>query len=299
MDLYRITLQLCSPLVTPLKGDTIWGHIVWGIANHEGDKKVAEFLEQEKSDTPTLIVSSAFPSGLICKPIPEPEERTQTNLNSNDYAHIKQKKKIKYAKAAEYFSEISESGIDETLSFESAQVMHNTINRETNAVLEGGLYAAGERWLGIAKIKGGYASINWDVYVLSSFTQERVKLLCEWAFENGYGADASTGKGKIIVKGDPQIVTAKKTGTKYMALGPFVKDGGIVDLRADIFVRSGKIGGAFASALSPYKKTVVLFDEGAVFTSQKSTEYAGKLLTKVHTDPRICQSAFAPVVTIG
>jgi CRISPR-associated protein Csm4 len=61
MTLYRITIELCSALVTPLKGDTIWGHIVWGIANHEGDEAVAEFLEQEKKASPALAVSNAFP----------------------------------------------------------------------------------------------------------------------------------------------------------------------------------------------------------------------------------------------
>ena len=37
MQLYKVAIQLESSLVTPLKGDTIWGHVVWGIANHEGD----------------------------------------------------------------------------------------------------------------------------------------------------------------------------------------------------------------------------------------------------------------------
>jgi CRISPR-associated protein Csm4 len=55
----------------------------------------------------------------------------------------------------------------------------------------------------------------------------------------------------------------------------------------------------FASALSPYKKTVLLYDEGAVFTSETPLEYAGTLLTGVHSDPRICQAAFAPVIAIA
>ncbi len=61
MQLYKVSIKLKSAFVTPLKGDTIWGHIVWGIANHEGDDTVANFLEEEKSATPSLIVSSAFP----------------------------------------------------------------------------------------------------------------------------------------------------------------------------------------------------------------------------------------------
>jgi CRISPR-associated protein Csm4 len=136
---------------------------------------------------------------------------------------------------------------------------------------------------------------------LYSFEKTRITQLIAWAFENGYGADASTGKGKIVIKSDPVPVT-QKTGNTYMALGPFVDrpGSGISNLRADIFVRSGKVGGAFASSLSPYKKPVVLYQEGAVFSGDKPFEYAGALLTGMHgEDPRICQSGFAPVISIG
>lgn len=60
MQLYKVSIKLKSALVTSLKGDTIWGHIVWGIANHEDEQAVEKFLAEEKSATPSLIVSSAF-----------------------------------------------------------------------------------------------------------------------------------------------------------------------------------------------------------------------------------------------
>jgi CRISPR-associated protein Csm4 len=178
--------------------------------------------------------------------------------------------------------------------------MHNTIDRGTNTVEEGGLYSVEENWPGI--IEGNACrSPDWDLYVLSSLDKDRIKRLFEWAFENGYGADASTGKGKIHLKGDPVNVVPKKAGNVYMALGPFVNppDSGLSDLRADVFVRSGKIGGAFASAMPPYKKPVALYDEGAVFTSKNPIEYIGALLPEMHgEDKRICQSGFAPVIPV-
>lgn len=93
MSLYRITVKLLSSIVTPLKGDTIWGHIVWGIADYEGEAAVTEFLQQEKKQ-PQLLVSSAFPHGFICKPYPPPSKRTET-LNLAKYAEIKKKQKKK------------------------------------------------------------------------------------------------------------------------------------------------------------------------------------------------------------
>jgi len=309
MTLYRIRFKLCSALVTPLKGDTIWGHIVWGIANHEGDAAVAEFLEQEKSESPALVVSSAFPAGMLCRALPPPMER-DSSLNIGKYSEIKKKKNIKYMSASEYLTEkdvqteAPPAAMEDILKgvpvMHNTPVLHNTIDRSVNTVLEGGLYSTEERWSGI--ISGNtYTNIDWDFYILSSLASERVMQLVEWGFENGYGADASTGKGKIVIKGNPVQVEPKKHGSTYMAMGPFVGTKELRDIRADIFIRSGKLGGSFASGLSPYKKPVVLYDEGALFDCDSSIEYTGVLLEKMHSTDKynICQSGFTPVIPVG
>jgi CRISPR-associated protein Csm4 len=299
MTLYRIRFELCSAIVTPLKGDTIWGHIVWGIANHEGDEDVAAFLEQEKANPPVLVVSSAFPAGMLCRDLPTPKLREDT-VNIEKYSKIKKDKKVKYMPSSEYISDTEVGEIIRESPLKSVQVMHNIIDRETNTVLaDNGLFPTEEKWPGIME-GNRYKNIDWDVYILSTYSKERIKQLVEWAFENGYGADASVGKGKIRIKGDPISVTPKKQGNMYMALGPFVNppDSGLSSIRADVFIRSGKIGGAFASSMSPYKKPVVLYDEGAVFNSNTPLEYVGTLLTGMHEDPRICQSGFAPVIPV-
>ena len=94
MQLYKATIKLESSLVTPLKGDTIWGHVVWGLSNHEGDEAVSMFLEACKTSEPAFIVSSAFPKGTICKPFPQHEPR-KLDMKTGDYAQIKKNKKIK------------------------------------------------------------------------------------------------------------------------------------------------------------------------------------------------------------
>jgi len=304
MTLYRIRFELCSALITPLKGDTIWGHIVWGIANHEGDEAVTEFLEQEKSESPALIVSSAFPAGMLCRDLPLPKEREEI-LDTEEYSKIKKAKKIKYMSASEYFEEAGtpcekmEDIRNGVQVMHNVTVMHNTIDRSANTVLERGLYSTEEKWPGIVQ-DNIYTNIDWDLYILSSFAPEHVKELVEWAFENGYGADASTGKGRIVLKSDPIPVKPKKQGNTYMALGPFVDGDKFKNIRADIFVRSGKLGGSFASGLSPHKKPVVLYDEGASFDCDNSIEYAGVLLEKMHSTGKynICQSGFAPVIPV-
>lgn len=288
MTLYRARIKLESPIITSLKGDTIWGHIVWGIANHEGDEKVKEFLEQSRSATPPIIVSSAFPVSTICKPIFEPQERLE-NMSKEEYAKIKKVKKEKYVSSEIYLSGVEKSAT--LLSpFETTTAMHNTISRTDNTVVQGGLFATDEIWP---------TQEFFELYVLSSYSSDKLYQLLEYAFENGYGADSSTGKGKISVIDNIVPVEPKKNGTKYVALAPFVCDlSKVKNLRADTFVRSGKIGGSFSSELSPWKKTVILYDEGAVFESKEKIQFIGKLLTDVHLDKRICQSGFAPVIPI-
>lgn len=299
MQLYKVSIKLESALVTSLKGDTIWGHVVWGIANHEGDDAVEQFLNECKTDKPPFIVSSAFPKGAVCKHLLGPKEREE-NLSVEKYAEIKTRKKQKYENASAYFSNAEDASTTENV-FSGHQVMHNSINRYTNTVIDGNLFAVEELWAG-KKENGGSEKVpfcDFDIYVLSSYDGAKVKRLCEWAFENGYGADASVGKGKISVVGEPVAMQKSKSGNKYMALAPFVADlNDIHDLRADTFVRTGKVGGTFATQLVPWKKTVVLYDEGAVFTSETPIDFVGKILENVHADSRICQSGFAPVIPI-
>ncbi|MEL5720920.1 MAG: CRISPR-associated protein Csm4 [Treponemataceae bacterium] len=331
MHLYRITIELLSSLITPLKGDTIWGHIVWGIAYHEGEKAVAEFLENEKN-SPQFVVSSAFPYGLICKPYPKPPKRTE-NLDIKTYSKIKKMKKMKYRYASEFLNvplpeeyqaeldkqveqskkdKLDNKFLQEILKTEIR--MHNSIDRYTGTVNEGMLFSTTELWAKppcFDKLckknkevdeKNNMTKQNpnphFDIYVLSSFSAERIKTLFSWGFENGFGADASTGKGHIQVTSIEKVQTTKTTNY-YMALAPFaLPKSSELELRADVFLRTGKIGGAFASYMNPYKKTVLLYAEGAVIKSPEPIKYVGSLLTDIHSDSRICQAGYAPVIPI-
>lgn len=291
MELYKVSLQLDSPLVTPLKGDTIWGHIVWGVANHEGEAAVADFISSCKGTDPAFVISSAFPQGTICRPIPVVQKR-EKSMTPEKYAEIKKSKKRVYVSASDYFEASAKSDCDLGNPFEMVTVTHNSINRFSNTVADGSLYAIGETWS---------KCLKFDVYIATIYDTKRIKQLCEWAFENGYGADASTGKGVISVIGEPQVVRPKCKSDTYLALAPFVLPQASEvygSLRADTFVRNGKIGGSFASSMIPWKKTVVLFNEGAIFKSQKEIRVIGTLLTDVHADSRICQAGFAPVIPI-
>ena len=301
MALHKITIRLLSPFITPLKGDTVWGHIVWGIANNEGDEAVTAFLGRQKQN-PEIVVSSAFPKGYICRPLPLPKERVE-KLNASKYTEIKKEKKRCFIEACDYLNGVSKPEVAlETMPLQTDIVTHNKIDRETGGVVEGGLYAVEQKWTKYGEFENTKINMNeFDIYTESSLSAERLEQLFKWAFENGYGADASTGKGKIeVIENSIAKVTPKFNTNTYVALAPFVNSEKIkmANLRADIFTRSGRLGGGFGGSLSPFKKTVVLFDEGAVFDCAEKISYCGKLLENVHSDKRICQAGFAPVIPI-
>ncbi len=287
MNLYRIKIKLLSPLVTPLKGDTIWGHVVWGIANHEGESAVTEFLTGNM-EKPSLVISSAFPCGCVCKPLPVPNKRTEI-LTKASYPQIKAAKKVHFEKA-EIFLTVESEELPKKI-FEEEVVAHNSINRITNTVQDGNLFTVSTHYPEIT---------DFDIYAYSDFDEKRITELFTWGFENGYGADASIGMGNVKVLGNTEKIETKKDSSTYMALSPFVLSSKDVvkDLRADIFVRSGKVGGGFSTFMTPWKKTVVMYEEGAVFTSSKKIEYVGEIIGNIHQDPRIKQCGLAPVIPI-
>lgn len=299
MELYRVKLKLLSPLCTPLKGDTIWGHVVWGIAHHEGSDAVISFLEQEKCWEPAFVVSSAYPHGLVPKPI-LPDKAFEKITGRDDYAKIKRMKKQRFVKSP--FTKI-DSDLTQMASLESPFTLEsrlrNTIDRSSLSVLEGGLYSNTLFW---PRRDGAKQDTPvFDLYVASSYSADRIGQLLGWAFENGFGADSSTGMGVVKILGEPESISCDiEPGARCMALGPFVSDAEhpIEDLLADIHIRRGKIGGSFSSELSPYKKTVILYDEGATFIQHTSSKIVGRLIMNVHSDDRICQSGFAPIIPV-
>ncbi|MBJ2356730.1 CRISPR-associated protein Csm4 [Sphaerochaeta sp. S2] len=296
MKLYKAQIELHSPIATPLKGDTIWGHIVWGIATHEGDIDVAAFLAGCHSSNPPFVISSAFPQGMLPRPILS--ERVVTKiLTKTEYAQIKAKKKSRFIPS--FLNDSIEIKGNAQPYFIKESEMHNTIDRLSLTVQDQGLFSSESMWPNPNAFMSG--RIVFDLYIASDYEEDRIMQLLIWAFENGYGADASSGKGVVtVLPGLQKIQIPAKHSNRYMALGPFVlgKEKIPEDLLSNIFVRRGKIGGGFGNSFNPFKKTVILFDEGATFMCNEGTLFVGNLITDVHSDSRICQSGFCPIIPL-
>ena len=68
MTVYRYRLIPESSIATPLRSDTLCGHLLCAARELDGDTVLGETLERFRADEPPFILSSAFPCG--CLPIP-------------------------------------------------------------------------------------------------------------------------------------------------------------------------------------------------------------------------------------
>lgn len=290
MTLIRANIEICSRLRTPLRGDTLWGHVACGVANHEGEDGIQAFCNMPHP----FVISSAFPHGMLPKPLLPAEENTEEFKSKQDYTEFKKKKKQKYCSASEFLDVNPIVGCES--GFVSESSTHVSISRETGTALDEMLFSVDEMW---PDSKNG--TVLMDIYISSHDSLERVEELLSWAFEFGFGADSTTGAGKVKLLKVDYIAPKKAKYGRYLALGPFISDADVLDdLRASTFLRKGKIGGVLAHELSPYKKSIIMYEEGATFRKTKEMEYVGRLLHNMHytADYDICHSAFAPVIEV-
>jgi len=298
MDTYRLQLKIRSPLATPIQGDTVFGHICWGIAYHEGEKILLDFLASYNTE-PQLTISNGFPHGRLPMPILTPSAPEIENRDA--LTQLKAIKKQEFVQQELFFDQ-SFYFSTETLrnqlpsnnrknnTLKEAHRTHNTINRATGMVEEGGLYAVSEKYPKKEKEL-------LDLYMTSTLPEKRINELFQWAFEFGYGADKSTGKGVLEITALDQL-TFPQDGKRCMALGNFVPaaDNKLKGLRANIMTKFGKLGGHFVTSRNPFKKPILMYKAGATFECPNSTPYVGTLLENIHKDPEIRHHAFAPVI---
>ena len=63
-----IVIEPGSAFGTPLKGDTLFGHLCWAIANRCGEDRLVNLLAGYTDGRPFAVVSDAFPSGYWPRP---------------------------------------------------------------------------------------------------------------------------------------------------------------------------------------------------------------------------------------
>ncbi|RKX80194.1 MAG: hypothetical protein DRP87_00510 [Spirochaetes bacterium] len=305
MKTFKIQVEVKSPLLTPLHGDTLFGHLCWGIVRHEGEDALQEFfLKYKDVNTIPIILSNAFPEDTIPYPQLSPSMLKETD-NIEEYKLRKKEKKYSCIPAELILNnnqKISRETIHNSVrektieSYRACSRLRNKINRLSNTTFEDSVYPVEEIWYFERYKNGKSLPALLDIYALSNENENRIEELLEWAIETGYGADKSLGYGILNIKGIEEVFFPE-TGNRCMALGHFVpeKNENLKNLKADVFTKYGKLSGDKLLSSNPFKKPIVMYREGATFDFS-GQQFVGTLLKDVHADNRIRHHAFAPLI---
>jgi CRISPR-associated protein Csm4 len=336
VKLYEIVLKPKAGFGTPLKGDTIFGHICWQAAHFpdllEGglEHQISLYSEQ-----PFAIFSSAFiklksqpPTYAIKRPdVPLTFSLTETERKQRIVQSMDLKAKTWMKVEAGICPNLTEAEFltdDELIEIlrkhysnggaqfwpsSSAQEPivafsqpHNTINRltETTGPEMFAPYTRENHYY--------YPGTELAVFVLINETATDVDRVCDalsmigkW----GFGRDASTGLGRFEVNGHslldyPDLSDADACYT----LAPSVPERNHFEkIYFYPFVRLGKHGDVLAGAKNPFKNPVIMADEGAVLVPKKksvfSYPYIGKAVAGVSkAKPETVVQGYAPYLPI-
>lgn len=295
MRVYKIIINPCSPFITPLQADTLFGHLCWVVAHRDGEKGIKEFLEPFMKGSPPFVLSDGFPAGLLPKPLSLDYEGQRTlspeeckRLKKVDFVDPEKFKKIQAGKI------IIPAEKKEDVEVRRNMV-HNTINRLTFTTMEeGGLYTLEERFVEA-----------YDVYVkvISEDWKEHVVGLLEELSHTGFGKKKSIGKGHFTIEGvEPADALFELEGA-----GGFVTLSSFFPRREDpvegfyrTFVKYGKLGEEFTYCGNPFKRPVMLIKTGSVFkTDGRPAEYYGCMIKGVApAKPEVVQYGYAFTVPL-
>lgn len=304
MRVYEITIKPLSAFGTPLKGDSMFGHICWQAFYDESlFGRTADSLIANYDTNPFLIVSSAFPrfweNGEAFYALKRPDlpmnhlfcvngkdgramirERKDYKAKKWMLASVSQKigslKSVLYATDSELahrMERLKSADAQEARRYKggkktsAARFMQsrNTINRLTGTTGEGA-FAPFAVGQSVFHPQMEFALfIAISEGIFINSVEEALKRIGA----TGYGKDASTGLGRFEVLGssefDPTSLGATHPNACY-TLSPCVPEKNTFrGMFYTPFIRFGRHGDVLAKSGNPFKNPVITADEGAVF----------------------------------
>ena len=283
MNLYKTTLTPHSSFATPLKGDTIFGHICWMISYLWGDEKLKELLANYKKGKPFLVVSDGFVKGYLPKP-----KMPSYFLNEDSNCKKENRRKIwltfKDLLEANYKNAKKESDILEKRE-KIAIVIKNSLHYEQFTTTKGSFapYANKE-----------YFFTQKDLYFLldeKQLSKKEFEEVLKLFALHGYGKDITTGKGRFVID-DIEKVEIDFQAKTFMSLSPFAltNQEEIEQVYYEPFVRFGKFGGKWAY-YNAFKKPILFLDTASVvvFKEKRKRYYVGKAIDNISLSDDLLQ----------
>lgn len=299
MKTYEITIKPVSGFGTPLKGDTLFGHICWqAYYDPELFGMSIDKLLDDYGSNPFLVVSTAFPkigNGYALKRPDMPLDMLFEIEKYNEREIIGKRKEIKnkkwmylekssrlqslkaddlYLKDEELFQKLIvfyEGSFQRSSSKHGSKSLildftqpHNTINRLTGTTGEGQFapYSVEQKVF----LPGIELSVF--VGIREDITVDSVKEAFNRIGKTGFGKDASTGLGRFDVGSVEEInlmsLGAEQSNACYTLSPCVLNKDSVKDVFFAPFIRFGRHGDRLAKSGKPFKNPVIMADEGAV-----------------------------------
>ena len=308
MAMYRYRITPRSGFATPMRSDTLYGHLLWAAAMREGEVRVAEMIDAFASGAPPFVLSSAFPADQLPMPtlpgIPRERFKEQFAGKGNLFEQLQRYKAFrknahwhlrlwqalqgKISQEALFSEWLVEAAAEEKLkgkldakeNMTMAYQPHVSIDRASGSVLEqGGLFFSKGFWY--------RHGADFDLYVRTDDV-DAFEALFRHLEAVGYGADRSSGMGQFRFSRDEGFDsrTFDIQGTHRLSLSVCSAS----DLSAFKgywfpMIKHGRAWSGFGET-NPFKKPFFAFAEGSLFREMPDKGY---LLRNIHSNPKIVQ----------
>ncbi|WP_025324159.1 type III-A CRISPR-associated RAMP protein Csm4 [Deferrisoma camini] len=292
---YHLTLE--GPLGTPVRSNTLFGHLCWALRHRDGEGALTDWLAD--FDAAPLRLSDAFPVGVLPRPLVRPlapgeldrwlERHGGDELEA--LSRLKRFRKRRWIAVDDFLALRHEYREDrlydrwvetpETAGSDAGarteRVAHNQIDRWTGRTPEtGGLYFQHDTW---------YAGDGPHLWVFAdpgALGADRLTELMTLVGRVGYGRDASTGRGRFRVEpAEPPAGLFEGAGNRWMTLSRGVLTPGMGEPRYRLATHYGRLGADRATGQpSPFKRPILLVEPGSTFSGDEGPH--GALLDGVH-----------------
>jgi len=259
MNLIKVKITPLSSFVTFPKGDTIFGHFAYH-SFLKGEKIFTKYIEEE----PKIIFSDILPDEHFYKPtLPLDffgvDESKKKEFRKKSWIEIKELQNGNLSKAKE-------------LTFYKTDLkVRNALNRITFSTDDSGAFAP----FSIEEITFLYQPV---IYVMfdETFTQDEIIERLNDIGKNGFGKKGTIRKGYFKAKIDSEFKGFDTKSDYYLTISPTIlnKQPHIKKAYYNTFNRFGK----YHSTSTPFKKSLLMADSGAVIEINEKREYIGRAI---------------------
>ena len=315
MALFRVSLRLTAPLGTELVSGTLFGQLCWMLRERSGEAALVAWLGEAER---LWALSDGFPAGLLPRPMiapgppdPDPDPKmADKRKDEKKKGHIRRdgflavRGALSAAAMAPHLVRVADR---------VARFAHNSIDRRTGSTPEtAGLHFVDEDWsfappsdaraqpLSEGTVEPGGER---DIYVRApDDAAVDIAALFTDLGENGFGRDASLGRGRwsdvSVVRDAAMEATPDGAGPLRLVSLSRGSAETLNALRCKLVAHYGKAGPqvAVGAGVSPFKKPLLLTAPGATFAGDPQARH-GAILTHVHPDrPEIVHNALHVVI---